>query len=109
MTADPGAVFPIAELQQTWPAPSHPRPIVIVGAGGIVDGAHLPAYRMAGLPVAGVVDLDRALGILFAGDYAGALTVEYEGHGGDPWAKSARVLEVTRELVEANAAPRSAR
>ena len=59
MTADPGAVFPIAELQQTWPAPSHPRPIVIVGAGGIVDGAHLPAYRMAGLPVAGVVDLDR--------------------------------------------------
>jgi predicted dehydrogenase len=59
MRPDPAGEFPIAELQQTWPAPSRPRPIVIVGAGGIVDGAHLPAYRMAGLPVAGVVDLDR--------------------------------------------------
>lgn len=45
-------------LQQAWPLPSTPRPIVIIGAGGIVNDAHLPAYRMAGLPVAGVYDLD---------------------------------------------------
>lgn len=38
--------------------PSAPRPIVIVGAGGIVTDAHLPAYRKAGLPVAGVYDRD---------------------------------------------------
>jgi predicted dehydrogenase len=38
------------------------RPIAIVGAGGIVDGAHLPAYRLAGLEVVGITDvnLDRA-------------------------------------------------
>jgi predicted dehydrogenase len=41
---------------------SHRKPIAIVGAGGIVDGAHLPAYALAGLTVAGITDvnLDRA-------------------------------------------------
>ncbi|MCU1577110.1 MAG: gfo/Idh/MocA family oxidoreductase [Leifsonia sp.] len=34
------------------------RPIAIVGAGGIVDGAHLPAYRLAGLEVVGITDID---------------------------------------------------
>lgn len=33
--------------------------IGIVGAGEIVDACHLPAYRMAGLRVAGIVDLNR--------------------------------------------------
>lgn len=37
----------------------HSRPILIIGAGGIVRDAHLPAYRLAGYPVAGIVDLDR--------------------------------------------------
>ncbi|WP_345762069.1 Gfo/Idh/MocA family protein [Diaminobutyricibacter sp. McL0608] len=38
------------------------QPIAIVGAGGIVDGAHLPAYAIAGLEVIGITDtdLDRA-------------------------------------------------
>jgi predicted dehydrogenase len=31
---------------------------VIIGAGGIVNDAHLPAYRMASLPVAGLYDLE---------------------------------------------------
>lgn len=44
--------------RQSWPRPSAPRPIVIFGAGGIVGDAHLPAYRMAGLPVAGIFDID---------------------------------------------------
>jgi len=35
----------------------NPRPIVIIGAGGIVRAAHLPAYRALELPVAGVFDL----------------------------------------------------
>ena len=41
---------------------SRRRPIAIVGAGGIVEGAHLPAYAMAGLSVIGITDinLDRA-------------------------------------------------
>src|SRR6185436_1101546 len=33
-----------------------PRPIVIVGTGGIVKHAHLPAYARAGFPVAGLFD-----------------------------------------------------
>lgn len=37
--------------------PRAPRPIVIVGAGGIVRDAHLPAYRKAGFPVWGIVDV----------------------------------------------------
>lgn len=45
-------------LRQSWPRPSRPRPIVIIGAGGIVNDAHLPAYRLADLPLAGVYDLD---------------------------------------------------
>ena len=45
------------ELQQAWPRPTHPRPIVIIGAGAIVRTAHLPAYRRLGLPVAGLFDL----------------------------------------------------
>jgi predicted dehydrogenase len=40
--------------------PKRPRPIVIIGAGGIVRDAHLPAYRIAGLPVHGICDLDQS-------------------------------------------------
>ncbi len=35
-------------------------PIFIIGAGGIVNTAHLPAYRMAGFNVQGIFDLDHA-------------------------------------------------
>lgn len=37
---------------------AHRRPIAIVGAGGIVDGQHLVAYRKAGLEVVGITDVD---------------------------------------------------
>lgn len=40
--------------------PSRPRPIVLIGAGGIVNDAHLPAYKKAGFPVAGIFDVDAA-------------------------------------------------
>src|SRR5437588_414734 len=45
------------ELQQAWPRPGHPRPIVVIGAGAIVRTAHLPAYRRLGFPVAGLFDI----------------------------------------------------
>ena len=48
----------VTNLRQSWPLPTEPRPIVIIGAGGIVNDAHLPAYRLAGFPVAGVFDID---------------------------------------------------
>ncbi len=40
--------------------PSAPRPIVVIGTGGIVKDAHLPAYRKAGFTVAGLYDPDTA-------------------------------------------------
>jgi predicted dehydrogenase len=48
----------LASLRQSWPLPTRPRPIVLIGAGGIVNDAHLPAYRKSGLPVAGIFDVD---------------------------------------------------
>jgi predicted dehydrogenase len=38
---------------------SHKLPIAIIGAGGIVDGAHLPAYQKAGLEIVGITDVDQ--------------------------------------------------
>ena len=38
--------------------PNNPKPIAIIGAGGIVHDAHLPAYRKAGFDVAAIYDLD---------------------------------------------------
>src|SRR5215469_9211708 len=54
---------PFSELlRQGHPLPSRPRPIVLIGTGGIANDAHLPAYAKVGFPVAGVfdVDFDRA-------------------------------------------------
>ena len=45
------------DLIQAWQRPSHPRPIAIVGAGGIVRNAHLPVYRRLGFPIAGIYDI----------------------------------------------------
>ena len=39
------------------PKPKQPRPIVILGAGGIVSAAHLPAYAKAGFPVVAIADV----------------------------------------------------
>ncbi len=48
-----------ADLLQIWPMPSRPRPITLIGAGDIVQTAHLPAYAKRGLPVAGIFDIDH--------------------------------------------------
>jgi predicted dehydrogenase len=50
----------VEQLRQAWARPSQPRPIVIIGAGGIVNDAHLPAYRIAGFEVVGLFDIDTA-------------------------------------------------
>ncbi|EQD29361.1 oxidoreductase domain-containing protein, partial [mine drainage metagenome] len=54
------AAWELSELRQCHPLPSAPRPIVIIGAGGIVNDAHLPAYRKAGFDVLGLFDVDAA-------------------------------------------------
>lgn len=53
------ALTPIAQQCDLTIPPELHRGIAIVGAGAIVEVAHLPAYQRAGLPVKGIVDLDR--------------------------------------------------
>lgn len=47
------------------PRPRAARPIIVIGAGGIVHDAHLPAYAKAEFPVAALVDvsLEKAEGL----------------------------------------------
>lgn len=49
--------------------PKEPRPIVILGAGGIVKDAHLPAYGLAGFPVHGIYNRTRHKAELLAGEF----------------------------------------
>jgi predicted dehydrogenase len=49
---------------------SRPRSIIVIGAGGIARDAHLPAYRLAGFPVAAAVDADIARAKALAADFA---------------------------------------
>ena len=50
----------IAEAVKLEVKPENKRKIGICGAGGIVDGAHLPAYKKAGLEVVAIFDTDNA-------------------------------------------------
>ena len=47
----------IENLETSWPLPSNKKPIVLIGAGGIVKDAHLPAYKKAGFKVIGLSDI----------------------------------------------------
>ncbi|MFV0605060.1 MAG: Gfo/Idh/MocA family protein [Niabella sp.] len=49
------------QYNQRWPKVGQALPIVIVGAGGIVHDAHLPAYRQVGLPVKAIFDIQKDL------------------------------------------------
>ena len=53
----------------TLELPRSPRPIVILGAGGIVRDAHLPAYRKAGFPVFGIYNRTVARAQALADEY----------------------------------------
>lgn len=46
------------QINQVASLPRSPMPIVSIGAGGIVNDAHYPAYRKAGFSVAGLYDAD---------------------------------------------------
>jgi predicted dehydrogenase len=48
----------MAHLRQAWAVPTRPRPIVIIGAGGVVRAAHLPVYQRLKFPVAGLYDIN---------------------------------------------------
>src|ERR1700730_17902653 len=65
-TLDARIVAAIQTVRQ--PRPKQVRPIVVIGAGGIVRAAHLPAYANGGFPVIGLMDQD--------GEKAAALAAE---------------------------------
>lgn len=50
----------IADAVRLEVDPTDRRKIGICGAGGIVEGAHLPAYKKAGLEVVAIFDVDNA-------------------------------------------------
>jgi predicted dehydrogenase len=52
------------------PKPKVALPIVVIGAGGIVHDAHLPAYRKAGFPVVALVDISREKAEVLAKEFA---------------------------------------
>lgn len=56
------ALAPIAAAARLHVPPEHRRPIGVIGAGAIVNLAHLPAYRAGGLDVRGIFDLDQDRG-----------------------------------------------
>lgn len=47
-------------IQQRGSLPKTRQQIIIIGAGGIVNDAHLPAYKIAGFEVIGIYDIDTA-------------------------------------------------
>jgi sugar phosphate isomerase/epimerase len=65
---------------------------------GRAELVHLKAHAVDEHQI-GPLDLGRAIRILRDGGYAGVYTVEYEGVGGDPWAKTRRVAEAARSAL----------
>lgn len=51
------------------PRPLKPRPIVVIGAGGIVENAHLPAYALAHFPVVAIADTAPGKAVALAGRF----------------------------------------
>ncbi|MFV0427788.1 MAG: Gfo/Idh/MocA family protein [Beutenbergiaceae bacterium] len=65
------STYPEVQLDPAYQLalPSKPRPIVILGAGGIVRDAHLPAYQRAGYQVAVIADRQRERAQALADQY----------------------------------------
>lgn len=57
------------KVSQDPALPEHPAPVVVIGAGGIVNDAHLPAYRKAGFTVQAIYDKDAGKAEALAAEY----------------------------------------
>jgi len=57
-------------FQQHPILPTNSLPIAIIGAGGIVKDAHLPAYALAGFPVIGIYDVDNTKAIALKNQFS---------------------------------------
>lgn len=63
----PSSLLTPSEIRADLPA--QPFPILIIGTGGIVKDAHLPAYRIAGFPVWGIYNRSRPRAESLAAEY----------------------------------------
>lgn len=61
--------FRLAVEHAAPPRPNVPRPIVVLGAGGIVRAAHLPAYQKAAFPVLAIADVASQKAAELAADW----------------------------------------
>lgn len=66
-------------IETNSPLPQHPRPVILIGAGGIVNDAHLPAYKIAGFKVTGIYDIDRERALQTAGKFGIPLVYHQPG------------------------------
>ena len=57
------------DFKQRPKLPDRPLPIAIIGAGGIVRDAHLPAYLSAKFPILGLYDPDKAKATALQGQF----------------------------------------
>lgn len=57
------------EFVQRPVLPTTPRPIAIIGAGGIIRDAHLPAYALANFPISGIYDIDMGKAKKLQGEF----------------------------------------
>jgi predicted dehydrogenase len=104
----------VSSFDQSGALQGAPLPIVLVGAGGIMRNAHLPAYRKGGLPVLAVVDREPARaqelaaewGIRICGATLASVLPQLHGHRipgpliFDIAVPAASVLEVLRSIPE---------
>jgi hypothetical protein len=70
MSADIDSRIQQALRVASLPLPKAPRSIVVIGAGGIVHHAHLPAYQKAQFPVAALVDANLESAATLAGKFS---------------------------------------
>jgi predicted dehydrogenase len=57
-------------MNHTSLIPDQSLPVYIIGAGGIVNTAHLPAYRLAGYNVQGIYDINKDKAVATATQFA---------------------------------------
>lgn len=57
------------KINQAPAMAEQPAPVVVIGAGGIVKDAHLPAYRKAGFKVQAIYDKDAGKAEALAAEY----------------------------------------
>jgi sugar phosphate isomerase/epimerase len=95
MFAEPGSapVDPFADLDLTSLYAG------IEALAGRAELVHVKAHLADESGAVGPVDLPHALDILDRHGYDGWLTIEYEGTGGDPWAKTGSVVAATTAVA----------